>query len=76
MTRASTVVRSFLVLGILVSGVSRVAATPVTYSSLSLEVNNDPNDPNTMSGSDAQDMADRATDISAAMPVESQFLVR
>jgi hypothetical protein len=54
--------------------VSRVAATPVTYSSLSLEVNNDPNDPNTMSGSDPQDMADHVTDVSAAMPVESQFL--
>jgi len=55
MNRASTFVHSFLVVGILVSGVSTVAASQITYSSLPLQDNH-------------------ADDVTAAMPVESQFL--
>jgi hypothetical protein len=78
MTRASTFVRSLLVVGILMSGVSRVAAAPVTYSSLSLEVNNEPNDPTLIGGmapgGGATDMADHITDVANAAPVVANFL--
>ena len=63
MARASTFVRSFLVVGILVSGVAGVRASQVTYSSLPLEVHNDAN---------ATD--DHIDDIAAGTPVETSFL--
>jgi hypothetical protein len=72
MNRKSTYFHSFVVLGILVSWVSRVAATPVTYSSLSMEQNNDPNDPSLTNYS--TEVADHMADVSAAAPVVTNFL--